>query len=313
MEDSRDESLRTFLASEIAREAATVVGGILRKNRPELLSDEFFRSDHLVTWETVARSGILMLGAPIGRGGADASLMDLTLLAAEWGRHLLPLPATLTMVVLRHGALADTWLKRPMTVPLPMESNLSVVPFLKRPNVLCVTSLTEPLELDLDSVDQTAEDGFAPSLPRHVVRMNSPVNGRFLAELLTLYAAEATGCAAEALDVTIRYALGRIQFGQPIAKFQAVKHRLANMYCDLELARTAVLWSAQAQDDPSRGSSEALNLCRRVVEGSIQLHGGIGFTWEAGLHFYLRHIVALTDLIVGTSRSIEGLRERTRR
>jgi len=303
----------TYLISEVAREAVAVVAAVLRAHRPAVLTDDFFAGDHGVLWDKVARTAVLQLGAPSSKGGADAGLADLTAVAAEWGRHLFPVPATLTMFILRYGNVSEAVRFRPLTIPIQIGDMLCTVPFLNCPHVICVGSLHDSMEVRANSVGLISRDAFVPSLPRTSIHFESALGGHQLDELATLLAAEATGCASQVLDMTVSYAEQRVQFGQQIGRFQAVKHMLANMYCDLELARTAVLWSACSQNGTHlrRPALEALKLCRRVVEAGIQVHGGMGFTWEAGVHFYLRHILALSD-IVRRGTGIEGTEQHRR-
>ncbi|KUI29264.1 acyl-CoA dehydrogenase family protein [Mycobacterium sp. GA-2829] len=118
--------------------------------------------------------------------------------------------------------------------------------------------------------------------------------------LLTLAAAEAAGAASSALDRTARYATERHQFGLPIGTFQAVKHRLADMLVLVENARSAVYGAAWAfaeggRTDRSAALAQAVATQNAVsvVSDAIQLHGGIGVTWECDLHLYLRRAKAL--------------------
>jgi len=111
-------------------------------------------------------------------------------------------------------------------------------------------------------------------------------------------AAEQVGVAQATFDRTLAYTLGREQFGRSIAQFQAIKHRCAQMLVALETARSAaygaacmadtgpdnatlLLHAAQARD----AATEAARLC---TSEAIQLHGGVGFTWEYDLHLFLR-------------------------
>jgi alkylation response protein AidB-like acyl-CoA dehydrogenase len=116
---------------------------------------------------------------------------------------------------------------------------------------------------------------------------------------LLLLAADAYGGARRCLDMTVAYALEREQFGQPIASFQAVKHQLADLTCTLEPA-LALLWYAAHTYDrmPEQASRHAAmakawlcDLFDRTVAGAIELHGGIGFTWEFDLHLWFRRAV----------------------
>lgn len=118
--------------------------------------------------------------------------------------------------------------------------------------------------------------------------------------LLTLAAAEAAGAASTALDATARYTTERHQFGLPIGTFQAVKHRLADMLVAVENCRSAVYGAAWALLDHDR-AARAVSLAQAVatanavtvISAAVQLHGGIGVTWECDLHLFLRRAKAL--------------------
>ena len=103
--------------------------------------------------------------------------------------------------------------------------------------------------------------------------------------------------AQRALDLGVQHAKTRLQFGKPIGTYQAVSHPLAQTYTDVELARSLVYWAAWcvAEDDeraPIAAASAmafATEAAVAACERSIQVHGGIGFTWEHPLHrFYKR-------------------------
>jgi alkylation response protein AidB-like acyl-CoA dehydrogenase len=109
-------------------------------------------------------------------------------------------------------------------------------------------------------------------------------------------AAESTGVAQRALDMAVAYAKDRQQFGRPIGAYQAVSHRCAQMLLETENSRSAVYgaaWAADADPDAlplsaSMAKAYASDAGWRVPDASIQVHGGIGFTWEHDLHFFLK-------------------------
>jgi alkylation response protein AidB-like acyl-CoA dehydrogenase len=109
-------------------------------------------------------------------------------------------------------------------------------------------------------------------------------------------AAESTGVAQRALDMAVAYAKDREQFGRPIGAYQAVSHRCAQMLLETENSRSAVYgaaWAADADPDAlplaaSMAKAYASDAGWRVPDASIQVHGGIGFTWEHDLHFFLK-------------------------
>ncbi|MEJ8657971.1 acyl-CoA dehydrogenase family protein [Streptomyces sp. MS1.AVA.4] len=119
--------------------------------------------------------------------------------------------------------------------------------------------------------------------------------GRTAAALL---AAEAAGAAEAALDRTVAYVKEREQFGRAIGSFQAVKHRLADLYARVQSARSAAYYAAW---DPGAGGlalAQCLEALRIVTGEAIQLHGGIGFTWEHEAHLYFKR-AASDELLFG--------------
>ena len=108
-------------------------------------------------------------------------------------------------------------------------------------------------------------------------------------------AAEHVGMIARQLAATVEFVSQRQQFGRAIGSFQAVKHRLADVAVDLERARSAVVYAAVLHDeDPDAAlpaavaGAVATDAVVRAVHEAVQLHGGIGFTWEHAAHFYVR-------------------------
>jgi alkylation response protein AidB-like acyl-CoA dehydrogenase len=120
-------------------------------------------------------------------------------------------------------------------------------------------------------------------------------------------AAEALGLAQEALDRTVAYARERVQFGRPIGSFQAYKHRLADMMIEIEQARSAVYWAACAVDEQSDEAPLALHAAKSFAADTaflcasnmIQLHGGIGFTWEHDAHLFFKRARSLQSMLGG--------------
>lgn len=118
-------------------------------------------------------------------------------------------------------------------------------------------------------------------------------------------AAEALGGAQEALDRTVAYAKERVQFGRPIGSFQAYKHRLADMMIEIEQARSAVYWAACAVDEKSPEAPLALHAAKSFAADAffkcagdmIQLHGGIGFTWEHDAHLFFKRARAIQSML----------------
>ncbi|WP_406171619.1 acyl-CoA/acyl-ACP dehydrogenase [Streptomyces canus] len=109
-------------------------------------------------------------------------------------------------------------------------------------------------------------------------------------------AAEQVGVASRALDMAVEYAKVRHQFGRPIGSFQAVKHLLADVLLEVESARAAAHYAllASENEDPELPAVASLakafcsDACVQATEENIQVHGGIGFTWEHPAHLYLK-------------------------
>lgn len=118
-------------------------------------------------------------------------------------------------------------------------------------------------------------------------------------------AAEALGVAQSALDRTVAYALERVQFGRVIGSFQAYKHRLADVMVEIEQARSAVYWAACAIDEGAPEARLAVHAAKSfcadvafLATGTmIQLHGGIGFTWEHDAHLLFKRARSIQTML----------------
>ena len=116
--------------------------------------------------------------------------------------------------------------------------------------------------------------------------------------------AEMLGAARRCLDMSVGYAKVREQFGQLIGSFQAVRHRCAEMLLEVEKAHAAVYYAAWALGAGAEDAAMAASVCksfvsdaaRQVCGDAIQVHGGIGFTWEYDLHLYFKRAKALEPL-----------------
>jgi acyl-CoA dehydrogenase len=137
---------------------------------------------------------------------------------------------------------------------------------------------------------------------------------RLLDRAAVLVAFEQVGGAQAALDMAREYALGRFAFGRQIASFQAIKHKLADMYVAVELARSNVYYGAWAlsKDAPelpvaaAAARVAATEAYFHAAKESIQTHGGMGFTWEFDCHLHYRR-AKLTGLMLGSARRWKDL------
>jgi len=168
----------------------------------------------------------------------------------------------------------------------------------------------EPLPT-LDRTRRFARLTFDCTVPDAAILGTAGGAAAAIARVLTigagLLAAEQTGGAQFCLDATVDYAKQRVQFGRVIGSFQAYKHMLADMMVLIEASRSAALYAAAAIDEDGTELAEACHVAqswaadcyRRCSGDAIQLHGGIGFTWEHHAHLYFKRARA-TSAWLGT-------------
>ncbi len=123
---------------------------------------------------------------------------------------------------------------------------------------------------------------------------------RVLDQAMAGLAAEMVGTGQKALDLAVSYAKERVQFGKPIGSFQAVKHKCVDMMVQVENARSLTYYAAWTVDDNTAEARQAVpmakaycsDMCKTVASEAIQVHGGIGFTWEHDMHLFYRRGLA---------------------
>jgi alkylation response protein AidB-like acyl-CoA dehydrogenase len=149
----------------------------------------------------------------------------------------------------------------------------------------------------LAMMDRTRELGVLVFDETPAVRLGGvDAAARALDRAATLASAEMLGAADHVLSMSVGYAKEREQFGKPIGSFQAVKHMLADALVDVEGMRSTVYYAAWcgAADDPERSLAASMakawcsDASRRVMGTGLQVHGGIGFTWEHDMHLYVK-------------------------
>jgi alkylation response protein AidB-like acyl-CoA dehydrogenase len=157
--------------------------------------------------------------------------------------------------------------------------------------------------IELDGVTVSGDRVLGAPGPQTAVAVRRAVD-----EAVVALALETVGVCQTILDVTLEYAKHREQFGVPIGSFQAIKHKFADMLVALERARATGYFAALtiAEDDERRAlaastAKVAAGDCERLLsKEGIQIHGGIGYTWEHDMHLYVRR--AKTDsLLLGTA------------
>ena len=250
------------------------------------------------SWRELAELGWTGVSIDEADGGAGLSFIEEAVLFEEFGRALTPGPY-FSSVALTLPAL-----------PGDLQAGVAV-------GDASWTLALGPLVPGLDAVDRIATVGgdgvfelegaerelletTDESRPLGVVRGGEP--GRRLADATVLdtirpralaaLALEACGVARRALEYAVDHVTTREQFGKPIGTYQAVSHPLADAYAHLELGRSLALWAAwcvavgdeQAATAASAAKAYASEAAVAVCETAIQVHGGIGFTWEHVLH-----------------------------
>ncbi|MGB0906838.1 MAG: acyl-CoA dehydrogenase family protein [Maricaulaceae bacterium] len=148
------------------------------------------------------------------------------------------------------------------------------------------------------------------------VQIIGTISEEYLNDIVTrsfiALAAESIGGAQKCLDLTLEYTAQRVQFDRTIASFQAVKHRCADMFILIEAARSAVYAAAVADEGEKTqaalvAKANATDAFFEVAGHAIQLHGGIGFTWEYPLHFFFKRARANRSMFGSSSRDYERL------
>jgi len=292
------------------------------------------------TWERLARElGLTALAVPERYGGAGAGPAEVAIAVEELGRVLLPSPYLSTAVValaLSDQAdpafaerylpgLADGSLIGALALDADVVSaggtisgvarhvvdgGLAGLLLVRAGDQLLAVSAADTAIEQLNTLDQTRRQALVrfDQTPALLAGPAAPV----IAMQRVLLAAECAAAARHCLEVTVEYLKTRRQFGRPIGSFQALKHRAADLAVAVESAHAtarAAVWTAAT--DPARLATlaplAALHCSRTFVQVAaemIQLHGGIGFTWEHETHLYLKRAKS-TQLLLGP---VSGLR-----
>jgi alkylation response protein AidB-like acyl-CoA dehydrogenase len=298
--------------------------------------------------------GLAGLGIPEDLGGAGGGLAELTVVAEELGRSLLPVPFFSSTVLAGQilarcpdagpdvlaglsaggelAAFAGTdsdgcW--RPDRLPVEAEADgrlrgqtdfvldgtaaAHLVVAARTPagcDLFLVAGDAEGVQRRaLETLDPTraqASVSFdsAPGVPLTTAGRGAAAVAAGLDVALVVLAAEQVGGAAACLDLAVEYAKIRHQFSRPIGSFQAIKHKLADLLLLVEMGRSAVDRALLAEQDASRLAEAAAvakiwcsDAYTTVATENVQIHGGIGFTWEHDAHLYFRRARADEQLL----------------
>ncbi len=260
-------------------------------------------------WRELVDAGWHRFGITVD-GESSTAACDVLGLAELCGRELLALPLISTVLALRHIGQSDPARARawdgstPLALALPATRNRLLVPF--APGARAILPLpaspivagpekflgqpdayaqTFPMVFLDDAAGHLGAGGFEHALASQAVR-----------ETALAYASSTVGCASRCLARSVEYAGQRSAYGALIGSFQALRHIMADMYRDIELARSGLV-GALVEENWVPLALYCTTVTQRVVAQSIQVHGGIGFTWDAGLHFHARHILAVRKML----------------
>ncbi|MBV8235005.1 MAG: acyl-CoA dehydrogenase family protein [Acidimicrobiia bacterium] len=262
-------------------------------------------------WKAMVEQGWTGVELSEDEGGLGLGAVEAAVLAEQVGAHVAPAPflENLLAVAALAGTAADGWVERLVTGDaIACVAWRPDIPVAYAPvaDVAVVASGNEVVALDLaagpaiarqPAMDLTRPLGWLRIDGRPATTVGGPHEAAHLLDRgAALYAASLLGGAARVLDMATDYAKERVQFGKPIGSFQAVKHRCADMLVDVEGMRSTAYWAAwclSAGDaEASVAASTAKTWCsdaaRRVMASGLQVHGGIGFTWEHDLHLFLK-------------------------
>jgi alkylation response protein AidB-like acyl-CoA dehydrogenase len=264
-------------------------------------------------WKAMVDQGWMGVELPEDEGGLGLGTVEAAVLFEQVGRHVAPAPFVESMLAL--GALARagdrTWVERLVSgdaigcvawrpdapVPYATVADVAVVLDADEQTVVAVDLTTGPAVQREPAMDLTRPLGWLRLEGRDSVSLGgADAAGELLDRGAAAHAACLLGGASRVLELTTEYAKERVQFGKPIGSFQAVKHRCADMLVDVEGMRSVAYWAAwclgAADPEASMAASVAKVWCsdaaRRVLASGLQVHGGIGFTWEHDLHLFLK-------------------------
>jgi alkylation response protein AidB-like acyl-CoA dehydrogenase len=271
-------------------------------------------------WKELGELGWPGIAVAEEHGGQGLGAVELAILCEELGRTIAPvpfLPTVLAATLIEHAGSdeqRERWL--PGLASGELTGAAGDTPELVHGGagaavIVLVDGegarLVEGSEAEpVSSIDPTRPASRVP------VSAGEPLPGDVPAAVdraLVAVAAELVGVCERALEMTVAYVKERKQFGTPVGAYQAVSHRCAQMLLDTEGARAAVSFAAWAADaDPQRlpeaaamAKAAASDAGRDVTAAAIQLHGGIGFTWEADVHWLFKRAQLDAALLGGAS------------
>ncbi|MBB3601633.1 alkylation response protein AidB-like acyl-CoA dehydrogenase [Mycolicibacterium sp. BK556] len=261
--------------------------------------------------------GVAALVVPEELGGAGGELADAAAVLEELGRGLVPTPllgTTLTELALLAADEPDTDTLEALAAGEAVGAVVFDPGYVVNGDVADVVVGVEDGTLTRWS-DVTAEALTTMDPTRRLARLSAGSTATIgtdpgLADTAAiLLAAEQIGAAARCLELTVSYTKERVQFGRPIGSFQALKHRMADLYVAVQSAR-AVVGDAIAQPTPVSAALARLAATEaftKVTGEAIQMHGGIAITWEHDIQLYFKRAHGSAQLLGTTSDQLRRL------
>lgn len=269
------------------------------------------------SWRALEEAGVFSLRQAESDGGAGLGMTAAVIVFEQLGYALVPGPLVGTHVTRTRGAPEEklTLVSRDDQL-IPYLSSSDVVGVLDPEGVWVIPEK----EIAAESIDQPL-DPLTPlsrvtSLPQGKKVADAETAASIRLEVPALTAALLVGIASAETDLAVAYAKERKQFGRPIGSFQAVKHICADMLTRAEVARAAVYAAGVHLDgngdgDTARAVTGAMLLASEAAfangKACVQVHGGMGFTWEIDAHLYLKRAAALIALHGGADAYAEEM------
>ncbi|MBK7947904.1 MAG: acyl-CoA/acyl-ACP dehydrogenase [Deltaproteobacteria bacterium] len=287
-------------------------GQVPNERYPELEKSKGFDR---ALWSELAEMGIFSLRLPESEGGVGLGYADSVLVFEELGRRLVPGPLVWSQLAagLVKGAADGTAVVGGLDQigggdgPCMVEhlESLDVLLVLRDDGVYQIAPRTLQGELVEFPLDPLTPVHHVKSLPKGEKIADAARAKRLRLEGAALVAGQQLGLAEGALDLANEYAKGREQFGRTIGSFQAVKHMLAEMFVRQEAARAGAYNAGATLDAPEVADVERAVSAAKITAGEaairngrscIQVHGGMGFTWEVLAHYYFKRAWVLENL-----------------
>jgi alkylation response protein AidB-like acyl-CoA dehydrogenase len=255
-------------------------------------------------WSLMVEQGWPTVALAEDDGGLGMGWVEAAVLAEEVGRHVAPAPYTSAVLALAaletKPELRSEVAEGGVVVTVTRGGELGV----DAPSAEWAVVVTDDVRLHRietaaeAAMDPTRQVGWVRPTDAGEVLGGSELAARLQDAASVVLSAEILGASARMLEVSTEYAKVREQFGKPIGSFQAIKHRLADMLVDVEGIRSATWYAAWALDAGADDTALAASAAKawasdagvRVMGSALQVHGGIGFTWEHDLHLYSKRV-----------------------